>query len=461
MDFWAGDKLGYKQIGVSFTNLIKSIDTAKVISIEAGYGRGKTFFRNAWAQHLRESGEIVIEIDVRKSDHSGDPVVTFLGALVEALPRDDESKGKKAIDAAKKFGAVGARSLVKMALRSGAEEILDSLTETAMDKLEDFDALDKIISDVGEGMSKAAGQLIAAQMAAEKVRTKEMPEQLKILHSALTKEKDNKRVIIIIDELDRCHPDYAISVLEAMKLVFDQEGYVFCLMVNAEYIEKLAQHRFGKPENDEKYLDKFIDLRLRLEPANETFEEAVKEIVLALPLKIPLGDNEQFQLPVAAELAGKIATKLGVSMRKTKRILLKVEMAMRCYSDRPIDAPMLVYLAFKDRFRDPIPYDLFKRAGVTPVNGREISDAIEIDFQRSRQNMSFNHEKTEIDANHKIGETWPELLSLSDEELGVPNDGINYHNWKKVHSFFARDYIPSHQRYLDAVEQVLIFEEEV
>ena len=208
---------------------IKSIDTAKVISIEAGYGRGKTFFRNAWAQHLRESGEVVIEIDVRKSDHSGDPVVTFLGALVEALPKKDGNKGKEAIAAAKKFGAVGARSLVKMALRSGAEEILDSLTKTAIDKLEDFDVLDKIISDVGEGMSKAAGQLIAAQMAAEKVRTKEMPEQLKILHSSLTQEQDNERVIIIIDELDRCHPDYAISVLEAMKLVFGDLSITCCL----------------------------------------------------------------------------------------------------------------------------------------------------------------------------------------------------------------------------------------
>lgn len=43
MDPWEQDRLGYKAIGETFTKLIKSIDSAKVISIEAGFGRGKTF----------------------------------------------------------------------------------------------------------------------------------------------------------------------------------------------------------------------------------------------------------------------------------------------------------------------------------------------------------------------------------------------------------------------------------
>ncbi|NOR61228.1 MAG: hypothetical protein GQ535_01890 [Rhodobacteraceae bacterium] len=130
--------------------------------------------------------------------------------------------------------------------------MIDAVTDTAIDKLDDFEALDGIINDLGEGMSKAAGQLIAAQMAAEKVRKTELPQQLEALHEALIEGHDTSRVIIVIDELDRCHPDYAIAVLEAMKLVFNQSGFVFCLMVNADYLENLAQHRFGVSTNDEK-----------------------------------------------------------------------------------------------------------------------------------------------------------------------------------------------------------------
>ncbi|WP_216825772.1 hypothetical protein [Ruegeria sp. EL01] len=82
---WDHDLLDYEHIGNTFTNLIKSMEITKVISIEAGFGRGKTFFRKAWSEQLRQSGETVIEVDVQQSDHSGDPIVTLLGALVEAV----------------------------------------------------------------------------------------------------------------------------------------------------------------------------------------------------------------------------------------------------------------------------------------------------------------------------------------------------------------------------------------
>lgn len=41
---WKDDLLGYAALGKTYTNLIQSIDDSKVISIEAGFGRGKTFF---------------------------------------------------------------------------------------------------------------------------------------------------------------------------------------------------------------------------------------------------------------------------------------------------------------------------------------------------------------------------------------------------------------------------------
>ena len=73
MNHWSDDSLGYQDIGNSFKNLVKTIQSEKVISIEAGFGRGKTFFRKAWAKSLKDAGEVVIEVDVQQSDHSGDP----------------------------------------------------------------------------------------------------------------------------------------------------------------------------------------------------------------------------------------------------------------------------------------------------------------------------------------------------------------------------------------------------
>lgn len=446
---WEHDRLGYKAIGETFTNLIKSIDSAKVISIEAGFGRGKTFFRKAWSEHLRQVGEIVIEIDVQQSDHSGDPVVTLLGALVDAIPKEDGDKIREALDSAKKLGAMGARTVARIALRSGADELINAATESAMDKVEGFHDLDKIINDIGDGMSKAAGQFIAAQMAAEKVRKEELPQQLKTLRTALTQNSKNDRVIIVIDELDRCHPDHAIAVLEAMKLVFNQSGFVFCLMVNVDYLEKLAQHRFGVSTNDEKYLDKFVDIRLGLTPKEDAFKSAVYELALELPLKNSYGESESFSVGHAAELASVIAVQCGLSMRKVKRILLKVEIALRCYADRPLDASLLVYMAFQDEFGSKVASNSLRRSFFTPEIGAKKMKA----YNRivgAQKKKDFEHT-----LNKFIGDNGPELLELPKDRYKLP-DERDYYNYVKVFEYLARHYVPSHQNVLNAVEALIV-----
>ena len=381
-DVWANDRLGYGEIGKAFTNLVQSLDSEKVISIEAGFGRGKTFFRRAWAQQLRNAGEVVVEVDLQQSDHSGDPVITLLGALVEALPKSKNSKSQKALESAKKVGALSMRALTRAILKEGAEEVFEALSDAAIDQLEDFNALDDIIKGVGGEMSKVAGQLITSQMAAERVRKTELPDQLEALRTALIDGVNSERVVVIIDELDRCHPEYAISFLEATKLIFGRSGFVFCLMVNAAYLENLAKHRFGVVQNDEKYLDKFVDIRLKLDTQPETFKTAVYELACDLPLKIPYGDNDAFSVERAAELASTLAVECGFSMRKTERILLKIELALRCYADRPLDAPLLVFMAFQDERPDIVKESYLPRSFLTPEEGKKRLASANNDFAR-------------------------------------------------------------------------------
>ncbi len=451
-DAWESDRLGYKEIGHAFTNLIQSIETEKVISIEAGFGRGKTFFRKAWAKHLKSSGEVVVEVDVQQSDHSGDPVITLLGALVDALPKGEKGKGKKALESAKKVGAIGARALTRAMLKSGADEVFDAITDSAIDQLEDFDALDGVIKGVGSEMSKVAGQLIASQMAAERVRKTELPEQLEALRDALVEGVENKRVVVIIDELDRCHPEYAISFLEATKLIFGQSGFIFCLMINADYLESLARHRFGVAKEDEKYLDKFVDIRLKLDPKPDTFKTAVYELACDLPLKIPFGEKEAFSVERAAELASILAVECGFSMRKTKRILLKIEIALRCYADRPLDAPLLVFLAFKDESPSRVNQAHLPRSFLTP-------EEAETQLAQKGDHLSNFERQRDIDGkrNAVVHKNAPELLDLPPDRYFNPN-GENYKPWALAFIALAPHYIPSHRSVLDGVSSVLVSE---
>lgn len=443
---WEGDRLRYEQIGQTFTNLIKTLDTSKVLSIEAGFGRGKTFFRRAWAEHLRRTGEVVVELDVQQSDHSGDPIITLLGALVEILPRSDKDTGKKVLESAQKLGAIGLRAATRALLKSGADELIDAATEKSIDALADFDALDGLIEEFGEGISKAAGQLIASQMAAEKVRKTELPEQLATLQAALTENAENKRVVVIVDELDRCHPDYAIAFLEAMKLVFSQSGFVFCLMVNAEYLERLAQHRFGASTNDEKYLDKFVDIRLRLAPPEEAFKTAVYDLASELPLAIPFGETEDFSVEHAAKLASELALDTQLSMRKIKRLILKVEIALRCYAAQPLDLSLLIYLAFKSAAPEWVSTTSLPRSMLTPEEGAA--------HLRDYEQVNANTHHVVERMNKLIFDSCRELQHLPRDRFRLPDDK-SYYEWALVFKFLAPHYIPFHQNVLDSVAEVM------
>ncbi|MDE4133439.1 P-loop NTPase fold protein [Phaeobacter sp. QD34_3] len=356
---WEGDRLGYSEVGDTFTTLIKSISDTKVISIEAGYGQGKTFFRERWAKQLKAEGEVVIEIDAHMSDHSGDPVLTFIGALIAALPESANPKRDKAIENGKKIVGVLGKTLAGVAAKQGMGALVDVVSGEASEALEGYEDLQGAVEKFGVGISKAAGALIAAQVTAERVRNVELKEQMEALRKALTEGNPNPRVVVLVDELDRCHPDYTIAFLEAMKLVFSHEGFVFCLFVDDAYLNGLAEHRFGKREAGERYLDKFVNIRLKLPQTEKALSNAAEDVFNTLPEGTPFGEGEEFTIARAARLAGEMAPLSGLTMRQIERVKLRVELAIRCYKNLPLDYALLVWLAFRDAVRDAVGAPLF------------------------------------------------------------------------------------------------------
>lgn len=256
---------------------------------------------------------------------------------------------------------------------------------------------------------------------------------------------------MIIDELDRCHPEFAISFLESTKLIFGHSGFVFCLMVNASYLENLAKHRFGAMADDEKYLDKFVDIRLRLEQSPQAFREAVSEIVKEMPLSVPFGEGPEFSVEVAAQLASDLAAHSSLSMRKVKRVLLKVEIALRCYSSHPIDLPLLVLLAFREERNDLDPEEWLPRAHFSP----ETAEAVLSKYGDGGQVSHKEEMRREASWNQMIHKMAPELLSLPKDRYATPEDR-NYKDWALVLKYLAPHYIPNHLRILSGVASVLV-----
>ncbi|MBQ0167115.1 MAG: hypothetical protein KBT02_08415 [Treponema sp.] len=72
------------------------------------------------------------------------------------------------------------------------------------------------------------------------------------------------RILIIIDELDRCRPDYAIQLLERIKHYMSCEQITFLFAMNENELEYIVKQYYGQEFNATGYLDKFFDLRLNL-----------------------------------------------------------------------------------------------------------------------------------------------------------------------------------------------------
>lgn len=72
------------------------------------------------------------------------------------------------------------------------------------------------------------------------------------------------KLVIFIDELDRCKPDYAIKLLERLNHYIDDDRVVIVLSTNVKELIYTISTKYGNQFSAEKYLDKFIDERLFL-----------------------------------------------------------------------------------------------------------------------------------------------------------------------------------------------------
>jgi hypothetical protein len=94
--------------------------------------------------------------------------------------------------------------------------------------------------------------------------------------------KDDKRLVVFVDDLDRCLPDVALEVLEALKLYLNIEKMIFVVGVDRVVIERLVRRHYidqGFDEDNEldrmkfkTYLQKMFQVEVTLVPTVQQME---------------------------------------------------------------------------------------------------------------------------------------------------------------------------------------------
>ena len=134
--------------------------------------------------------------------------------------------------------------------------------------------------------------------------------------------RDYKRIVVFIDDMDRCLPESAVELLEAIKLFLKAENCIFVLGVDKRVITESVRVRYKdftlsseggeSPITGDSYLEKIIQLSFQLPPIRtEDIEGFITEL-----------DLPKFYEPYI----GMISKGIEQNPRKVKRFLNNLEL---------------------------------------------------------------------------------------------------------------------------------------
>lgn len=237
VDIWANDKLDIKEKVIGFANILKQEKfiehgTSRVYSISAEFGIGKTFFCERLRDVLAQDGIPVSMLNIWKMDFYENPLVPLLIKMQDTYIKNN--KVRVWVSNTLKFGTNLTSWIIKNALKYFCGFNIDKLAKT-------YKQLKPAKSNIYNSYTEYETQL----------------NKTKHFLSSWA-EKVNKPIIIIIDELDRCRPDYAVKTLEVLKHFFDIPGFVFVLAIDEEQLKNSVETLFGT-KNFDGYKRKFIN----------------------------------------------------------------------------------------------------------------------------------------------------------------------------------------------------------
>ena len=238
------DLLNRKQYADVLTQIVKNAEDGFTLSINADWGYGKTTFIKMWEKVLQNEGYQTIYFNAWETDFVADPMM----ALIDGLRNGFEAKDlpSEHLQKVKAFWKTASKLVQLVPQYRIIGEIAEALQEGIGDCTEDNDELQKCTS---------IKQLVYT-----------FRKQLSDFAKTIDQEK---QLIVFVDELDRCRPDYAVQMLERIKHFFAIDNIIFVLSIDKKVLCKSIKAVYGGLEIDtEAYLRRFIDLEFDLPEPN-------------------------------------------------------------------------------------------------------------------------------------------------------------------------------------------------
>lgn len=231
------------------------------IGVFADWGAGKTSLLKQ-AKSLIEanpecSGIVTVWFNAWQYEKEDHPIVPLIAAIVRSIEEKTTDEEGKLNELGKVLKAIAYAVFEKTSVKlpGGIAEIGSGLFEEIKKQYKELQSSQEPLLgrslyynafDVLDGLSESEGS-------------------------------ERPKIVVFIDDLDRCLPRKVLYLLESMKLVLCQPGFIFVLAVDRRIIERYLSGRFE--EYGTNYLDKIIQLPFALPSHRSRFKSYIKELL--------------------------------------------------------------------------------------------------------------------------------------------------------------------------------------
>lgn len=245
--FERDDKLGRKRYAEFLKNLIlnssdfKRDDERKAfsIAIDSPWGTGKSYFLNMFRNYLcteKDCDMAIVMYNAWENDNWNNAFEPLAQTLFEAF---DLFEGDQ-----------------KLELENAVKAIAILARGVAAKKVEKYISEDALCEAIEAITKENPKKNIASR---EYLAYKEMVKRLRECIAQGLERSGKKQLVVIIDELDRCRPDFAVQTMEFVKHLFDAENVVFLFALDMSQLCHSVKAIYGEGLNAEGYLIRFFD----------------------------------------------------------------------------------------------------------------------------------------------------------------------------------------------------------
>lgn len=276
----------------SIIEIINNVDRYKenslnglVILLNGNWGTGKTTFIEELIENIREQEnmELFNLYNAYENDCYENAYIPFFASIAEKIQLQESFTGFiKSIVAGSTTGlSVCAVSVARNFMKNAFKVDINEVAQDLKDSLEEYN--DDYLSDYMN-----------------------FQEHKKYIKQKMLDACSKKPQIFIIDELDRCKPNFAMDTLEIVKHFFDIKNCIFIISVDKLQLEESIKAVYGNGINSTKYFSKLFDYQYNLLPIN--FYDAVEGL-----------EEIEFSKELI-ERATNLFNYLNISLRDSKKI---------------------------------------------------------------------------------------------------------------------------------------------